>query len=331
MTANQVTLARIFLLPIPCAMLLFADMTWQWIAFFLFVFLGMTDFIDGMMARREGPTKLGGLLDPVADKIMMAAITLSLSGNGWVPAWVPAAILSRELFVTVLRSSVAMRGQQVKTSNLAKMKTIIQMGGFGTIFMTLFLTPQMASLVAMFWMVFFLAIWAYWVFVRKESAPHWAIQVAGSFVYWFALLNLTSTETAILLQCVVIVGITWFSAIDYLLTSYKLFWATGLGGKDLVRLFWALAHGVLALFAASYNPGLIIPVLISMSFELGLGGVDNIAVAEGKVLNWRLFAVSGAIATWFSLIQTPGLAIILAVTSGICCWLGAREVKWRFF
>lgn len=331
MTANQITLARIALLPIPCAMLLFGSEAWHWVAFFLFVFLGITDFVDGFMARLEGPTKLGALLDPVADKIMIAAVTLSLSGNGWIPAWVPAAILSREFLLTMLRSSVALRQSQVKTSTLAKIKTIVQMGGFGTIFMTLFLSAYIAMWVALFWMVFFTGIWTYFVLWKKEKAPYWALPVAGAFLYWLLLVSLTSTKIAVLCQCIVIVGMTWVSALDYFKTSYVLFKISGLDRHDAVRLSWAVSHGVFVLLAASYYSELIIPALISIAFELGLGGVDNIAIAEGKILSWKLFAITTVMACWFSLVRTPGMALLLALSGAVCCWLGAREVKWRFF
>ncbi len=331
MTANQVTLARIALLPIPCAMLLFGDSNWDWVAFFLFVFLGMTDFIDGMMARREGPTKLGGLLDPVADKIMMAAITLSLAGNGWIPVWVPAAILSREFLLTVLRSSVALRGKQVKTSILAKIKTIVQMGGFGTIFMTLFLGRGIALGVALFWLAFFLVVWAYYTFWKRAPAPYWALPTAAAFLYWFWLLELCSVWTAVLCQCIVIVGLTWISALDYVKTSYGVLRSSGLDRRDFARLFWALSHSVLAVSVASVHPGLIIPVLISISFELALGGIDNIVIAEKKSLRLRLFIGTGLMACVFAYFQTQGMALLLIVASLRACWVASREVTWRFF
>lgn len=331
MTANQVTLLRIALLPIPSAMLLFGNSDWNWVAFFLFVFLGMTDFIDGMMARREGPTKLGGLLDPVADKIFMAAITLSLAGNGWIPVWVPAAILSREFLLTVLRSSVALRGQQVKTSILAKMKTVIQMGGFGTIFMTLFLGRNTALWVALFWLAFFLSVWVYYVFAKRRPAPYWALPTAGAFLYWFWLLELFSVQTAILGQCIVIVGITWISAFDYFKTSYEILKRSGLDKRDGVRLFWALAHSLLVVSVASLNLKFILPVLVSISFELGLGGIDNIAVAENKALDWRIFLSTGLVACLFAMLQTQNMAFLLIPASMMACFIASREVTWRFY
>jgi CDP-diacylglycerol--glycerol-3-phosphate 3-phosphatidyltransferase len=329
-TANQVTIARIALLPVPCAMLLFAADTWRWPAFFLLVFLGMTDFIDGLLARRDGPTKLGSLLDPVADKMMIAAITLSLSGNGWVPVWVPVSILLREFFITALRSSVALRGQSVKTSILAKLKTIIQMGGFGTVFMTIFLQPHHAMWVAFGLMMGFWAIWAYWLFWRKQSAPYWAIPVALSFFYWLILLGTSLPQNVVIGLCLVIVGITWLSAGDYLWTSAAIFRLQKPKANDIARLVWVIAHGAFVVAAASLNPLLIIPVLLSVSFELALGGIDNIVISEGRALSYQMFLISGTGALLFVFFQTAWMAAVMVVISIAVCLWAARSVQWRY-
>ncbi|HEY4223689.1 MAG TPA: CDP-alcohol phosphatidyltransferase family protein, partial [Myxococcota bacterium] len=72
-TANQVTIVRILALPFPCwALTVRPPQPWMWIAFVAGVLVGATDFVDGWMARRDGPTQLGALLDPVADKLFIA-------------------------------------------------------------------------------------------------------------------------------------------------------------------------------------------------------------------------------------------------------------------
>ena len=70
-TANMVTLTRISLMPLPCIALVYASEPIKWLCFFILVLLGMTDFVDGMLARRDGPTRLGALMDPVADKVFV--------------------------------------------------------------------------------------------------------------------------------------------------------------------------------------------------------------------------------------------------------------------
>ncbi|MBH1989071.1 MAG: CDP-alcohol phosphatidyltransferase family protein [Myxococcaceae bacterium] len=331
MIANQVTLARIAALPIPCAMLLFGDACWYWVAFFLFVFLGMTDFIDGMMARREGPTKLGSLLDPVADKIMIAAVTFALAVKGWVPVWIPVAILSREFLVTVLRSSVSLRKAEVKTTILAKLKTIIQMGGFGNVFLTVFLPTAYAQVVALFWALFFFAIWVVYRVFLKRNAPHWAAPVGFCFVYWYGLLQFLLTDQVCAGLCYVIVAITWVSAIDYLKTSFALIRSTGMFRFDWIRLFWVLSHSILAVWVGSVDFYLTIPVLIAVSFELATGGIDNIAISDGTVLSNRIFWPSSIVALALALYPQEPLAYVLAVLSLGMCLTAYRGVLWRFF
>ncbi len=148
LTANVVTIARILLLPLPCAFLIYGGQIGHWVAFVLYSLLGATDFVDGAMARREGPTKLGGLIDPVADKIFVASICFALVVTQIMPTWVLMAVMSREFFITALRTSVAFRDESIRTSVLAKIKTVIQMGGFGTVFLTITLAPMHAAILA---------------------------------------------------------------------------------------------------------------------------------------------------------------------------------------
>jgi hypothetical protein len=79
------------------------------------------------------------------------------------------------------------------------------------------------------------------------------------------------------------------------------------------------------------NPKLIIPVLISIAFELGLGGVDNIAVTEKKTLDLRIFLGTSLMACLFAVFQTQFVAFLLIPASFIACAIASREVTWRFF
>ncbi|HXW60123.1 MAG TPA: CDP-alcohol phosphatidyltransferase family protein, partial [Myxococcota bacterium] len=180
-TANQVTLARIFLLPVPAYMLIYGETVQWWIAFGLFLILGATDFVDGWMARREGPTRLGSLIDPMADKIFIAAIMLSMVATGVFGPWAISALLLRELLMTALRSSVAFRREPIKTSTLAKLKTIIQMGGLGTIFLSITLPSDVLIIVSLILALPFLAVVIYYLFVRKKM-PFWAVPVFACFI-----------------------------------------------------------------------------------------------------------------------------------------------------
>jgi cardiolipin synthase len=289
------------LLPLPCALLLYGESASMWVAFVAFAVLGATDFVDGMMARREGPTKLGGLIDPVADKIFIAAAALALAGMGLVPSWTPAAIMSREFLMTVLRSSLGLRRESIKTSTLGKMKTVIQMGGFGTIFLTLYLTKTETLVAAVGLFALMLGIGVGYAAARKKWPPFWVIPVGGAFVYWFALTWFFSQDTSILLQIVVIVAITWASAFDYIVGTYRIFLRTGIHNYDVARIFWALAHSFFSVSVVIMYPSTALLILVSISFELALGGVDNVVAAEKLYAGKRPFVVTGIAAMSFAL------------------------------
>src|ERR1700744_5486554 len=107
------------------------DNTLLWAALIAGVLIGCTDWVDGMLARKYGPTVLGGLLDPIADKIFIAFAYTPFAAIGMIPAWALAAMFSREFFVTALRSAFEQRGLSLKTSYFAKVKTWTQMQGIG--------------------------------------------------------------------------------------------------------------------------------------------------------------------------------------------------------
>lgn len=87
----------------------------------------LTDYFDGYFARRRNQvTKLGIVLDPLADKLLTAAAFLSLLERGAIPAWMVLIILGRELAVTALRNVAASRGVLIPSSPLGKWKMVAQ-------------------------------------------------------------------------------------------------------------------------------------------------------------------------------------------------------------
>ncbi len=299
-TANQVTMARIFLLPIPSFMLIYGDSVDWWIAFAAFVILGATDFVDGLMARKEGPTRLGSLIDPVADKIFITAIILSMVALEIFPAWVATALLSRELLMTALRSSVAYRQEQIKTSTLGKLKTIIQMGGLGTIFLTIVLPNGIFTWVCLALSVPFLLV-AIVYKLKSQPSKFWALPVFAAFFLVGILGYFLSKETTLATQMGVIIAITWVSAIDYVVGSYKLFRRTGINGGDWSRIMWSVVYGVFVAPLVAYYPIMVLPLLVSMSLEFGLGGIDNIVVTEKRIFSWWPFLLSAVCGLAFAI------------------------------
>ncbi|MFN7802047.1 MAG: CDP-alcohol phosphatidyltransferase family protein, partial [Actinomycetes bacterium] len=111
---NSLTIFRILALPV-CAYALFKnggnDDDWRIIAFTLFFIVGLSDVLDGKIARdRNQITEFGKLLDPIADKAMLATATIGASILGFLSWWVTAIFLIREIAVTVLRFAVIKKG-----------------------------------------------------------------------------------------------------------------------------------------------------------------------------------------------------------------------------
>ena len=135
---NLLTLSRIVTVPVLVALLWWPH--WEagyGIAFGVYCLMGITDYFDGYLARAQGAvSKLGIFLDPIADKIMVAAVILVLSANGGIFGWhVIAAliILLREIAVSGLREFLAGLQVSVPVSKLAKWKTTLQFVALGAL------------------------------------------------------------------------------------------------------------------------------------------------------------------------------------------------------
>lgn len=124
---NALTLLRIFLVPVLFVVLVTRVEGHIYLGVAIFVVAVITDYLDGYFARRRNEvTRLGILLDPLADKLLIAAALLSLVEMGLVPAWVVMIVLARELAVTGLRNVAAGRGVLIRASGLGKAKMVAQ-------------------------------------------------------------------------------------------------------------------------------------------------------------------------------------------------------------
>ncbi|MCF6767754.1 CDP-diacylglycerol--glycerol-3-phosphate 3-phosphatidyltransferase [Thiotrichales bacterium 19S11-10] len=129
---NILTILRIVLVPVFVAIFYFEFEGAQWVAAVLFLVASLTDWLDGFIARYfKQTTQLGAFLDPVADKLMVAA-ALVLIVNVYPSAWVAipaAAIIVREIVVSALREWMAELGKRavVQVSFIGKVKTATQM------------------------------------------------------------------------------------------------------------------------------------------------------------------------------------------------------------
>jgi CDP-diacylglycerol--glycerol-3-phosphate 3-phosphatidyltransferase len=131
---NSITLIRIFSIPLLIWILSSARFSSQngekeLLASALFIAASMTDGIDGYLARKRGQiTTMGILLDPLADKLLIAAafVTLVQFNPSLVPAWIAVVIIGREFLVSGLRSIAASEGFTIEASELGKFKMVIQ-------------------------------------------------------------------------------------------------------------------------------------------------------------------------------------------------------------
>jgi len=135
---NLLTLSRIVAVPLLVALLWWPGWpTGYALAFALYCLMGFTDYFDGYLARSSGAvSRLGIFLDPIADKIMVAAVILILAHNRDIHGWnvIPAlVILLREIAVSGLREFLAGLKVSIPVSELAKWKTALQLVSLGSL------------------------------------------------------------------------------------------------------------------------------------------------------------------------------------------------------
>jgi CDP-diacylglycerol--glycerol-3-phosphate 3-phosphatidyltransferase len=134
---NLLTLSRIFAVPLFVILMWNASWVGYTAAFALYCLAGLTDYLDGYLARANGTvSKLGVFLDPVADKIMVAAVIVMLIHNEHIRGWhvIPAlVIILREISVSGLREFLATARVGLPVSQLAKWKTTFQMISLGAL------------------------------------------------------------------------------------------------------------------------------------------------------------------------------------------------------
>lgn len=134
---NLLTLSRILAVPLFVALMWKANWFGYTLAFGLYCIAGLTDYLDGVLARAQGTvSKLGVFLDPIADKIMVASVIVMLIHNGQIVGWhtIPAlVIILREIAVSGLREFLATARVSLPVSQLAKWKTTFQMISLGAL------------------------------------------------------------------------------------------------------------------------------------------------------------------------------------------------------
>jgi len=133
--ANILTMSRIAAIPAIVGFMLLKAPLWHWVALALFILACVTDWFDGYVARRlDQVSPLGRFLDPIADKLVVAAVLMVLVSTRHIDGWAILAaliILCREILVSGLREFLAELRVGVPVSILAKWKTAVQMIALG--------------------------------------------------------------------------------------------------------------------------------------------------------------------------------------------------------
>jgi CDP-diacylglycerol--glycerol-3-phosphate 3-phosphatidyltransferase len=294
-TANVITIARVVLMPIPGWMLYSTGGDAHLLATLgVLLALGLTDWVDGIIARREGPTVLGGLLDPIADKIFVAAIYLPLTERGLVPLWMTVAIFSRDFLVTALRTSLSLRGAPMRTSTLAKFKTAIQMLGIGYVILyagaprAWFTLPLICAPIA-----FPLGLILYRLATGKEQGRRslWMAGLFGAAVGGYLAFGPAVAGVATLW---LITGMTVISGFSYLVDAWAALRGRPGSLRELLRfaLDGLLVPVALLLLLGRFDtPGASTALILAVVLELASGGLANFLASLKIAPRFRWIAI----------------------------------------
>ena len=338
-TANQVTLARLIPMPVLSwliyrgADLGYRDNEYMWAALIAGTLIGCTDWIDGLLARKYGPTVLGGLLDPIADKIFIAfAYTPFIDNrNPLVAWWMVALMFQREFFVTALRSAYEQRNLTLKTSYLAKAKTWTQMQGLGA----MLLFPLVGNRPFLTWILVVCAaaplVAMLGLYVVRRTWWRGALVMTASVVPILALHLYGDISLTIWAIMIYIVAITWISGIDYIVIGWRQLRGRGdFSRADAVRLIGALALPML-LYKVLIGPAPAWPIFLILASELAVGGLDNLLSHHHratKALAWGS-RVLGVCALLAIALIVPAYAEPLSILAAAVSLVGVSAEFWR--
>jgi CDP-diacylglycerol--glycerol-3-phosphate 3-phosphatidyltransferase len=177
--ANGVSVARLLVSPGLFVLIVQEGATWG--VFALWTGLALTDGLDGWIARRQGTTRSGAFLDPLADKVLVlgALIALVAIGTFW---WLPVAVIAvREIAVSLIRVRWGRLGRAVPATRLAKLKTLVQALAVGFALMPPFAAhaPEVANLLLWVAVVFTVVSGAQYVAAGRAATTTMATEPTG--------------------------------------------------------------------------------------------------------------------------------------------------------
>ncbi len=177
---NSLTLLRIFFVPLLVVLLLTNEKNMELWAVGVFLAAAVTDLLDGYFARRQSQiTRLGILLDPIADKLLVTSAFISLVALHLAPAWIVVIIIGRELAVSALRGIAGSEGIVLGASDLGKTKMVLEVIAITVIAMVPRF-PELAILgKVLLWLVVWFALasaaqyfWAFWRELDARDHQH---------------------------------------------------------------------------------------------------------------------------------------------------------------
>jgi len=311
-TANQVTLARLLLLPLPVTLLYQAQgRTAYVVAVVSYLVLGLTDALDGALARRYGSTPLGAFLDPIVDKIFLAACYVPLADKGIFGSTAVVLIFIRELAVTKLRSIAEEESFVFRTTRVAKLKTTVQMAGAGFILLVWVFPEDRLILPILGACAALSAVPPILAFARGRT-PDWRATWGFLLITGTAVSRaVASPRASIVVILVVAVGLTLYSGAEYLWAMRRIL---------LTRIRQAPVEAIRLAALSLVVPGLFVPVLerpgaptvsilLLIAAELAAGGLDNFLAQTGRYRSPRIEVVR-------PLLQAVAGAVIVARLAG---------------
>ncbi len=169
--ANKLTLLRLSLVPVFVLFLSILRLETRLIALLVFIAASLTDWYDGHLARKTGTvTRIGTLLDPLADKLLIAAAFIGFIEirELRIPAWIVILVISREFLITGLRSLAAARGIVMAAEAAGKIKAVSQMTAIISTLLVLILHGCLSQYPAFFMnlpsrfqqVLFYIVVWA---------------------------------------------------------------------------------------------------------------------------------------------------------------------------
>lgn len=168
--SNQLTVGRVLLIPLFMVAFYLPGFLGYVSAALIFAVASATDWLDGYLARSRGEvTAFGRFLDPVADKLLVAAALVLLVEAERVPALLAVIIIGREIAISALREWLAEHAKIVKVSMLGKLKTATQMGSIVALLvhMEIYGLDMHAIGLLLLWIAAALTLWSGYEYIRE--------------------------------------------------------------------------------------------------------------------------------------------------------------------